>query len=117
MESVLGGLAFATLILGQFTAVIAVHFENKRLRGTREASRAQRRAKLIGESGLVHVNAASANKTCQAASEPRRSGPRSCAGLRGVKLVVSDAQGIKAEARGSHPERPAACRSGTCATP
>jgi hypothetical protein len=38
MESVLGGLAFATLILGQFTAVIAVHFENKRLRGTREAS-------------------------------------------------------------------------------
>jgi hypothetical protein len=43
-------------------------------------------------------------KPSQAASEPRRSGPRSCAGLRGVKLVVSDAhEGIKAEARCNKP--------------
>jgi len=52
MESILGGIAFAALILGQFTAVIAVHFENKRSRATHEASRTQHRANLISESGV-----------------------------------------------------------------
>lgn len=49
MESVLGGLAFAALILGQFTAVIAMHSENKTSRATREASRAEN---LSRESGV-----------------------------------------------------------------
>ena len=52
MDMLLGGLAFAAIILGQFAAVIAVHGERK----SREAdalspTRFDDRAKLIWQSG------------------------------------------------------------------
>ena len=52
MDMLLGGLAFAAIILGQFTAVIAVHGERKRRES--EASsppHLDHRARLIWESG------------------------------------------------------------------
>ena len=38
MDLLLGGIAFATLMLGQFAAVVAVHGEQGRSRTAREAS-------------------------------------------------------------------------------
>ena len=52
MDMLLGGLAFAAIILGQFAAVIAVHSERKRRRS--DASNPMHfddRAKLIWQAG------------------------------------------------------------------
>jgi hypothetical protein len=51
MDMILGGLAFAALIFGQFAAVIAVHGENSRTAEPRETARPDYRARLILEGG------------------------------------------------------------------
>ena len=52
MDMVLGCLAFAAIIFGQFAAVVAVHGERKRREAEAPAlSRLDHRARLIWESG------------------------------------------------------------------
>ena len=52
MDMLLGGLAFAAIILGQFAAVIAVHGERRRRESEALAPpHLDRRARLIRESG------------------------------------------------------------------
>ena len=51
MDMLLGGLAFAAIIFGQFAAVIAVHGENSRPHVMHGACHADHRAKLIWEGG------------------------------------------------------------------
>jgi hypothetical protein len=51
MDVLLGGLAFAAIMFGQFAAVIAVHGENCRPPGRRDASCPDDRAKQIREGG------------------------------------------------------------------
>ena len=51
MDVLLGGLAFAAIMLGQFAAVIAVHGEKRRSPERRDASCPDYRARLIWEGG------------------------------------------------------------------
>ena len=52
MDMVLGGLAFAAIIFGQFAAVVAVHREGKRREAEASAPpHLDHRARLIWESG------------------------------------------------------------------
>ena len=52
MDMLLGGLAFAAIILGQFAAVVAVHGERKRRESDAlSPMRLDDRAKLIWQSG------------------------------------------------------------------
>ena len=51
MDMILGGLAFAALVIGQFAAVIAVHGENSRTAECLEIARPDYRAVLIIEGG------------------------------------------------------------------
>jgi hypothetical protein len=52
MEMLLGGLAFAVMIFGQFSAVVAVHGERKRRElEASSAPRLDHRARSIWDSG------------------------------------------------------------------
>ena len=52
MDMLLGGLAFAAIIFGQFAAVVVVHGEGKRREAEASApSHLDHRARLIWESG------------------------------------------------------------------
>jgi len=63
MDMLLGGLAFAVIILGQFAAVVAVHGERKRCES--EASsppHLDHRARLIWDSGSSQCAPASQSR-------------------------------------------------------
>lgn len=51
MDMILGGIGFAALIIGQFSAVIAVHGEREIRDAAKEPPHTDHRARLIWEGG------------------------------------------------------------------